>query len=178
VLVPREPKGGRGFTRRRSPSWCPAWPVAWQRFHLTRGHLDASGTLPTVAGSVVRQGEDLGQWVASVRLECEQLGGVRQWMCGQVLGIEPAGEDEKPKPRISQGEKWAMHLTAARRYFEREGHLRVPRKHVENLRFPRDARRGDSRSDGSRGLQLPTTCSARTERKPRSPTASGTHLVL
>ncbi len=49
-----------------------------------------------------------------------------------VLGIEPASEDEKPKPRTSQADKWAMHL-AARQYFEREGHLQVPRKHVETI---------------------------------------------
>ena len=25
------------------PSWCPAWPVEWQRaFHLVRRHLEAS----------------------------------------------------------------------------------------------------------------------------------------
>ncbi|WP_406516188.1 helicase associated domain-containing protein [Streptomyces sp. NBC_00873] len=115
-------------------SWCPSWPVTWQRcFHLTRMHLDEGGTLPTTAGEVVRQGEDLGRWVKSVRLGWDQLPGVQQWMCEQVLGIEPAGEDEKPKPRPSQADKWAMHLAAARRYYEREGHLRVPRKHVETI---------------------------------------------
>ncbi|MGW3642430.1 helicase associated domain-containing protein [Streptomyces sp. NPDC005166] len=54
-------------------------------------------------------------------------------MCEQVLGIEPAGEDEKPRPRASQAEKWALHLTAAHQFYEREGHLRVPRKHVETI---------------------------------------------
>ncbi|MFE2094721.1 helicase associated domain-containing protein [Streptomyces sp. NPDC059460] len=54
-------------------------------------------------------------------------------MLEQVLGIEPAGEDEKPKPRTSQADKWALHLAAARQFFEREGHLRVPRKHVETI---------------------------------------------
>ncbi|WP_425264979.1 helicase associated domain-containing protein [Streptomyces yokosukanensis] len=33
------------------PSWCPAWPVDWQRaFHLIRQHLEAGGELPHVAG--------------------------------------------------------------------------------------------------------------------------------
>ncbi|MFD5028808.1 Helicase associated domain protein [Streptomyces sp. NPDC058405] len=115
-------------------SWCPSWPVTWQRcFHLVRLHLDSGEALPTEAGEVVRQGEDLGRWVKSVRLGWDQLTGVQQWMCEQVLGIEPAGEDEKPKPRTIQAEKWAMHLAVARQFFEREGHLRVPRKHVEPL---------------------------------------------
>ncbi|MGW0564413.1 hypothetical protein ACWDZ4_28375 [Streptomyces sp. NPDC003016] len=29
-------------------SWCPAWPVTWQRcFHLVRMHLNAGEALPT-----------------------------------------------------------------------------------------------------------------------------------
>ncbi|MFG2533393.1 Helicase associated domain protein [Streptomyces sp. NPDC048516] len=116
------------------PSWCPAWPVTWQRcFHLTRQHLDAGGGLPATAGDVVRQGEDLGRWVTSVRLGWEQLTGAQQWMCEQVLGIEPASEDEKPKPRRTQADEWAMNYQAAKQFFEREGHLRVPRKHVERI---------------------------------------------
>ncbi|GGK31040.1 hypothetical protein GCM10011583_73660 [Streptomyces camponoticapitis] len=52
-----------------APSWCPSWPITWQRsFHLVRMHLDAGGTLPTEASEVLRQGEDLGRWVTSVRV--------------------------------------------------------------------------------------------------------------
>ncbi|MET8819760.1 DEAD/DEAH box helicase [Streptomyces rochei] len=114
------------------PSWCPTWPVEWQRaFHLVRLHLDAGLPLPTSPGAVVRQGEDLGRWVRSVRLGWDQLTTVQQWMCEQVLGIEPAGEDEKPKPRRTQADKWAMNYLAAKQFYEREGHLQVPRQHVE-----------------------------------------------
>ncbi|MFE7783598.1 helicase associated domain-containing protein [Streptomyces nigrescens] len=116
------------------PSWCPAWPVEWQRaFHLTRQHLDEGGTLPTAAGDVVRQGEDLGRWVTSVRLSWDKLTTVQQWMCEQILGIEPATENEKPPARRTQADKWAMNYEAARQFYEREGHLRVPRKHVETI---------------------------------------------
>ncbi|MFE7402342.1 Helicase associated domain protein [Streptomyces sp. NPDC057557] len=117
------------------PSWCPAWPVEWQRaFHLTRLHLEETGgELPTEPGIVVHRGEDLGQWVRAQRLGWEKLTTVQQWMCEQVLGITPATEDEKPKPRTSQTQKWALHLTAARQFYEREGHLQVPRKHVERI---------------------------------------------
>ncbi|MFE2601642.1 helicase associated domain-containing protein [Streptomyces sp. NPDC059396] len=58
---------------------------------------------------------------------------MQQWMCEQVLGIEPAGEDEKPKLRQTQADKWAMNFAAAQRFYEREGRLRVPRKHVETI---------------------------------------------
>ncbi|MFI2292947.1 DEAD/DEAH box helicase [Streptomyces niveus] len=116
------------------PSWCPPWPVEWQRaFHLVRLHLEEGGTLPTAPGEVVRQGEDLGRWVRSVRIGWDKLTAVQQWMCEQVLGIEPATEDEKPKPRPTQADKWAMNYQAAKQFFERQGHLRVPRKHVERV---------------------------------------------
>ncbi|MFB7502023.1 DEAD/DEAH box helicase [Streptomyces broussonetiae] len=115
------------------PSWCPIWPVEWQRaFHLVRRHLDAGGTLPTTPGDVVHRGEDLGRWVKSVRLGWDRLTIGQQWMCEQVLGIGPAGEDEMPQRR-SQAGTWALNYVAARQYFEREGHLRVPRKHVEQI---------------------------------------------
>ncbi|MGC5543737.1 Helicase associated domain protein [Streptomyces griseus] len=117
------------------PSWCPAWPMEWQRaFHLVRLHLEeAGGTLPTSPGDVVHQGEDLGRWVRTQRLGWDNLTTVQQWMCEQVLGITPATEDEKPQPRRTQADKWALNYEAAKQFYEREGHLRVPRKHVERI---------------------------------------------
>ncbi|MGA4980324.1 Helicase associated domain protein [Streptomyces cinereoruber] len=117
------------------PSWCPAWPVEWQRaFHLARLHLEeAGGTLPTEPGKVIHQGEDLGRWVRAQRLGWDNLTTVQQWMCEQVLGIEPATEDEKPPPRRTQADKWAMNYQAAKQFYERERHLQVPRKHVERI---------------------------------------------
>ncbi len=116
------------------PSWCPAWPVEWQRaFHLVRLHLEAGGTLPMEPGTVMHQGEDLGRWVRSVRLGWDKLTGVQQWMCENILRIEPAAQDEKPRPRRTQADKWAMNYAAAKQYYEREGHLRVPRKHIERV---------------------------------------------
>ncbi|GAA1542865.1 DEAD/DEAH box helicase [Streptomyces albidochromogenes] len=117
------------------PSWCPAWSVEWQRcFHLTRLHLqEAGGELPTEPGVAVHQKEDLGGWVRSVRLGWDKLTAVQQWMCEHVLGITPATDGEKPPLRTSQAQKWALHLAAARQYYEREGHLRVPRKHIETI---------------------------------------------
>ncbi|MFF9787688.1 DEAD/DEAH box helicase [Streptomyces nigrescens] len=122
------------------PSWCPSWPVEWQRaFHLVRLHLEeVGGTLPTEPGDIVHQGEDLGRWVRSVRLGWDNLTTVQQWMCEQVLGIEPAAEDEKPPPRRTQADKWAMNYQAAQQFYEREGHLRVPRKHIERITIGED----------------------------------------
>ncbi|MFJ6558245.1 Helicase associated domain protein, partial [Streptomyces luteogriseus] len=121
------------------PSWCPAWPVEWQRcFHLVRLHLEAGGTLPMEPGTVVHQGEDLGRWVRSVRYGFDKLTTVQQWMCEHILGVEAAAEDEKPKPRRSQADKWALNYQAAKQYYQREGHLRVPRKHIEQMAVDED----------------------------------------
>ncbi|MFJ3670349.1 Helicase associated domain protein [Streptomyces sp. NPDC090106] len=116
------------------PAWCPGWPVEWQRaFHLTRLHLDAAGSLPTEPGLVLRQGEDLGRWVRAQRLGFGGLTTVQRWLCEQVLGITPAADHEKPPARRTQADKWAANYRAARQFYEREGHLRVPRKHVERI---------------------------------------------
>ncbi|MBB4796280.1 superfamily II DNA or RNA helicase [Streptomyces nodosus] len=131
------------------PSWCPAWPVEWQRaFHLVRLHLEAGRPLPTEPGDVVHQGEDLGRWVRSVRLGWDNLTTVQQWMCKHILGIEPAGEDEKPLPRRTQADKWALNYEAAKQYYEREGHLRVPRKHVETIAI------GDGKGGSKEGQEV------------------------
>ncbi|MEV5440518.1 Helicase associated domain protein [Streptomyces sp. NPDC052682] len=132
------------------PAWCPAWPVAWQRcFHLTRMHLETGGKLPAEPGDVVHQGEDLGRWVRSVRLGWDKLTTVQQWMCEHILGIQPATEDEKPKPRRTQADKWAMNYAAAKQFYEREGHLRVPRKHIEIICVGgnRDGGRGEDQEE-------------------------------
>lgn len=54
-------------------------------------------------------------------------------MCEHVLGIQPTAEDENPKQRRTHADKWTMNYTAARQYYEREGHLQVPRGHVERI---------------------------------------------
>ncbi|OUC93041.1 helicase [Streptomyces swartbergensis] len=131
------------------PAWCPAWPVEWQRaFHLTRLHLEEGGALPMEPGVVVHQGEDLGRWVKSVRLGWDKLTTVQQWMCEHILGIEPASEDEKPKPRRSQADKWAMNYAAAHQYYQREGHLKVPRKHIERIIIGSGKGEAGGREDG------------------------------
>lgn len=132
------------------PSWCPAWLVEWQRaFHLVRLHLEAGGALPMEPGAVVHQGEDLGRWVRAQRLGLDKLTTVQQWMLEQVLGITLAAEDEKPKPRRTQAAKWAMNYQAAKQFYEREGHLRVPRKHIERIAVTNgdDSRNGESGGD-------------------------------
>jgi len=115
------------------PGWCPAWDIAWQRaFRLVQAHVAGGGSLPTAAGEVVVQGEDLGRWVQAQRYGFEGLQPAQQWLLGQFLGVQPAGDEERPVKR-SQDDKWNLNLAAARQYQAREGHLNVPRKHIEQL---------------------------------------------
>ncbi|MGY3056263.1 hypothetical protein ACVWZD_000951, partial [Streptomyces sp. TE3672] len=115
------------------PGWCPAWDTGWQRcFRLTQNLIQGGEAVPVVAGEVIVQGEDLGRWVAAQRLGWERLLPAQQWLLENVIGIEAAGEDERPVRRTQDG-MWALNLAAARQFHAREGHLRVPRKHVEHL---------------------------------------------
>ncbi|MCX5103008.1 helicase associated domain-containing protein [Streptomyces sp. NBC_00439] len=115
------------------PGWCPVWDRGWQRcFRLVQNLLQNGGVLPVVVGKVIVQGEDLGRWVAAQRHGWEQLLPAQQWLLENVLGIEPAEEAERPVKR-TQDTMWALNLRAAQQFHAREGHLRVPRKHVEHL---------------------------------------------
>ncbi|MGD6748510.1 Helicase associated domain protein [Streptomyces sp. BH106] len=113
--------------------WCPVWDVGWQRcFRLVQARLRDGGAVPMVAGEVVVQGEDLGRWVTAQRDGWDQLSTAQVWLLGHVLGLEPIGEGELPVRR-TQDHKWRLNLAAARQYRSREGHLNVPRKHVEEV---------------------------------------------
>ncbi|MFB6508255.1 Helicase associated domain protein [Streptomyces sp. NPDC002466] len=119
------------------PGWCPAWETTWQRrLRLVQAHVRAGGALPAVAEAVVVQGEDLGRWVAAQRDE-EAWGRLvpAQRMLLEHLGVEPAAERAAGRSSAGRGHdaKWALGLAAARAFHAREGHLRVPRKHVEHL---------------------------------------------
>ncbi|MFD4241709.1 Helicase associated domain protein [Streptomyces sp. NPDC058525] len=135
----REGPGALSEERREAlealdPSWCPAWEISWQRaFHLTRVHLDAGGRLPLSPGELVVQGEDLGGWVRGQRLSQEGLSWAQRWLLEHALGVTPATAAERPPPRRSHAAAWAEQLEAARRFRDREGHLKVPRTHVERV---------------------------------------------
>lgn len=53
-----------------------------------------------------------------------------RWLLGSALGLEPAGDAEKPA-RPNWEDKWRVNVTAARQFRARAGHLAVPRQHVE-----------------------------------------------
>ncbi|WP_414170954.1 Helicase associated domain protein (plasmid) [Streptoverticillium reticulum] len=135
------------------PGWCPAWDTGWQRcFRLVQAHVEGGGAVPTVAGEVIVQGEDLGRWVTACRFSWDSLMPVQQWLLENVLGLTPAEEHERPAKR-TQEDKWALNLRAAQQFHAREGHLNVPRKHIEHL-APEDGLPGHQDGAESRQVKL------------------------
>jgi hypothetical protein len=92
-----------------------------------------SRRLGSSAGEVLVQGQDLGAWTMAQRVGWDKLTPAQQWMLDRVLGLEPADEAEQPTARRTQADRWAGHLGAARQFHAHEGHLSVPRKHVEDV---------------------------------------------
>jgi Helicase associated domain len=116
------------------PSWCPAWPVAWQRAYILCRRLIKAGTpLPTAPGQTTLQGEDLGAWITAQRLGWDQLQPAQAWMLENMLHLTPATPDERPQAPRTQADKWAANIRAAQQFHTREGHLHIPRKHTETV---------------------------------------------
>ncbi|MGW2240279.1 Helicase associated domain protein [Streptomyces sp. NPDC001759] len=132
------------------PGWCPEWDIAWQRsLRLLLAHVKAGGTLPAKLGEVVVQGEDLGAWIAAQRAGWDKLVPAQQWLLESV-GVDP-DEDVPARPVVrSQADRWETNLAAARQYRNREGHLHVPRKHIETI----SARDGAGEEDGQTVVRL------------------------
>lgn len=109
------------------PGWCPAWSIEWQRaFRLAWAHVKAVGTLPATPGAAVVNGEDLGAWAAAQRTAFAKLTPAQQWMLTKTLGITASAA----VPR-THAQRWERNLAAARQYSDREGHVNVPRGHIE-----------------------------------------------
>ncbi|WP_405639064.1 helicase associated domain-containing protein [Streptomyces sp. NBC_00019] len=110
------------------------WEIAWQRaYRLALAHVQAGGALPAAPGHVVVQGEDLGVWIAGQTAGWDRLVPVQEYLL-ETIGVDPEGQAVAVVPaRRSQGDRWAANLAAARQFHAREGHLNVPRKHLETI---------------------------------------------
>ncbi|NNN38234.1 helicase, partial [Streptomyces sp. S3(2020)] len=116
------------------PGWAPEWEIGWQRCQrLLLSHIQNGGTLPATAGEVVVQGEDLAVWITGQAAAWDTLMPAQRYLL-ESLGIDPdsAGPELRPARR-SQDELWERNMTAARQFYAREGHLRVPRQHHEEV---------------------------------------------
>ncbi|WP_424638521.1 Helicase associated domain protein [Embleya sp. AB8] len=122
------------------PDWNPAgradparrWSLEWQRMlAVVRLHLEGGGTLAELVPGHTVGGEDVGAWLAR-----QQRGGAdltpAQRAALVAVGVPVAAEEPAHRPATGRVvDRWALTLAAATAFHAREGHLTVPRKHVE-----------------------------------------------
>ncbi len=133
-------KPDRAESRRRrleaiDPDWNPAWPISWQRhWAKARWLLSQGATLAELQPGVSLGGDDIGTWLAEQPAAWHTLTEDQQQRLA-ALGVHPA-----PPPALSAAPavpagatRWEINLAAARQFKAREGHLRVPRAHIETV---------------------------------------------
>ncbi|MFC8929763.1 Helicase associated domain protein [Streptomyces albidoflavus] len=115
------------------PYWCPEWPLVWQRrYTLLKRHLAAGGPVKTAEiepGHMIA-GEDVGAWLAHQLSHWDTLHEEQRRLLAE-LGVTPSGGGIRSAPRLTQDHKFMRNLAAAAAYAQREGHLNVPRRHIE-----------------------------------------------
>ncbi|MFI7246458.1 DEAD/DEAH box helicase [Streptomyces qinglanensis] len=114
------------------PDWNPDWPLIWQRHYAKADWLLAQGaTLAELQPGVSLGGDDIGAWLAEQPAAWHNLRQGQQERL-TALGIQPAAHAELTEPSVPAGaSRWEINLAAARQFKAREGHLRVPRPHIE-----------------------------------------------
>ncbi|MGP3954126.1 Helicase associated domain protein [Streptomyces sp. 7N604] len=119
------------------PDWNPKWPIDWQRHYTYLRELLASGAeLGELLPGVTVHGMDVGRWLERQRQHAVWHGLMpEQRQRLDQLGITPlsAPKDAPAKPRKSGSGAFERGVAALAQYKAREGHLSVPRGHVEEL---------------------------------------------
>ncbi|MEU6687767.1 Helicase associated domain protein [Streptomyces sp. NPDC046832] len=126
--------------------WDPEWPATWQRHYTALRELVREESDPTVVTpGITIHGMDIGRWLARQRTpEAWQTLTDRQRQLLEQLGIVPlAPEPEEPaKPSTAPMGAFERGVAALAQYKAREGHLTVPRGHVERLEDGTEVRLG------------------------------------
>ncbi|SFD82323.1 DEAD/DEAH box helicase, partial [Streptomyces aidingensis] len=126
------------------PEWNPGalgWTVEWQRMYVkVQTCLDGGAELADLLPGVTVGGEDVGRWLArQTEPETWQALNAEQRRRLAALGVTPPARPSAGRPQAGQPSRpsarelaWQRGLEAARRYLAREGHLTVPRGHIEH----------------------------------------------
>jgi superfamily II DNA or RNA helicase len=104
------------------PWWNPPWPITWQRAYHAARRQKEDHTAHTPAGEWVT-----AQLTRSADLRPEQRRLLQE--------LRPAVPDVTPKdsPLPAREQAFQQGLAAARAFRVREGHLKVPQRHVEEI---------------------------------------------
>ncbi|MEU6688297.1 helicase associated domain-containing protein [Streptomyces sp. NPDC046832] len=125
--------------------WNPAWPADWQRHYTALRELVREESDPTVVTpGITVPGMDIGRWLARQRkpdIWQTLTDAQRQRM--EQLGIAPLPPEPEPTtaPKMASG-AFRRGIAALTQYKTREGHLTVPRGHVERLEDGTEVRLG------------------------------------
>jgi hypothetical protein len=126
------------------PDWNPTgrsdaarrWSLDWQRMHAAvRLHVEAGGHVDELVPGHTIGGEDVGTWLKRQRRDAENLTPAQRAALAEI-GIDVTAPQEQRAASSSaavRADRWTLTLAAAAAYRKREGHLTVPRKHVETV---------------------------------------------
>lgn len=105
------------------PWWNPPWPITWQRaYHAARQHTEANTTA------------EPGSWLAAQCARAADLhSDQRRLLKGLGLDLPdiPCRACSTPVPHRERA--FQRGLAAARAFRDREGHLKVPQRHIEEI---------------------------------------------
>ncbi|MFE1908468.1 helicase associated domain-containing protein [Streptomyces gardneri] len=117
--------------------WNPSWPAQWQRHYaVVREMLAEETILAYVEPGVTVHGMDIGKWLDKQRkpeVWAALSDGQRERL--EAIGVVPHTPEmkEPAKPSTTPGSAFEKGVAALTQYLAREGHLTVPRGHVERL---------------------------------------------
>ncbi|MGW4022106.1 Helicase associated domain protein [Streptomyces sp. NPDC005009] len=107
------------------PWWNPPWPIAWQRaYHTVRRQLEQEGAASSA-----------GEWCTAQQKRAHDLHPEQRRLLVS-LGLKALNTPAHRAGNsvLSARERaFARGLAAARAYREREGHLNVPQRHIEEI---------------------------------------------
>ncbi|MFJ5803684.1 DEAD/DEAH box helicase [Streptomyces decoyicus] len=127
----------RKALERIDPYWNPPWPFEWQQRYAALAAVLADGaTLAEILPGATIHGQDIGTWLHAQRTGWEQLGEEQRERLTE-LDIEPlpATTAEQTPAKATKGGSAAFErgVAALRQYKAREGHVTVPRAHIETV---------------------------------------------
>ncbi|MFE7497577.1 Helicase associated domain protein [Streptomyces albidoflavus] len=106
------------------PWWNPPWPLTWQRaYHAARQHLAADTT------------DDPAPWLAAQRARADHLHLDQRRLLNDLgLDVPDTPSSSSTDSSVPRRERaFQRYLAAARAFRDREGHLKVPQRHVEEI---------------------------------------------
>ncbi|WP_331773362.1 Helicase associated domain protein (plasmid) [Embleya sp. NBC_00888] len=126
------------------PDPAQRWSLDWQRvLAAVRLHTEAGGSVDDLVPGHTVGGEDVGAWLQRQR---RSGAGLTPAQREALAGVGVHVTEQKEQPAMSaagvvRADRWALTLAAAAAFREREGHLTVPRKHVESVEHGGEAHR-------------------------------------